>query len=252
MKYQDALGRIQAAGDILAEPSITRGKFGQLQKLLKGVNPKLDTVMSRVSKEWDKLVRFEKGEVVALVAHELPEHTEEQKKRKKAFLFFLSSWKDLQNEVVRVRGELDKRGSQTDATTLGKILGTAKGPLGLITAVAVIWVLLEATAVEIAVANRGCNTMYPTSYSSIPIPGISLPKDPISDGQTGIVRIPPLSLDVDGTSRGLVRLSALKFNYTFDIPSDVSLSFDGEELVGSSTKLRLGSQKHHDLIVSCQ
>lgn len=247
MKYQEALERLTAAQQIFADTSITRGKFGQLQKLLGGVNPKIDSVLSRVGREWDKLERFEKGDVIDLVAHELPESTEEEKKRKKALLFFLSAWKDLQKEVVRVRGEL----SHQSAQGWGKLLAGAKGPLGLITALAVGWVLLETTSVEITVANRGCNTMYPTSYTSIPLPGISLPKDPISDGQTGTVRLPPLTLNADGTTPGMIRLSALTFNFTFDIPSDVTITFDGDELNDTTTTLHLGSQKHHDLVVAC-
>jgi len=248
MKYQEALERLTAAQQILSDTSITREKFGHLQKLLKGVNPKIDGVLSRVTREWDKLQRFEKGEVIDLVAHELPEHTEEEKKRKKALLFFFSAWKDLQKEVVRVRTEL----AHHNAQGWGNILGAAKGPLGLITAVAVGWVLLEATSVEIAVKNAGCNTMYPMSYSSIPLPGISLPKDPIADGQTGTVRLPPLTLNADGTTPGIIHLSAFNFNYTFTIPSDVTITFDGEVLNNASTILRLRSQKHHDLVVSCE
>lgn len=248
MKYQEALERLQAAQAIFANTSLTPEKFKDLGKLLKGVNPRVDRILSRVANEWDKLQKFEKGEVVDLVASELPEHTEEQKRRKKAFLFFLSAWKDLQKEVVRVRGEL----AQNNAQGWGKVLAGAKGPLGLITALAVAWVLLEATSVEITVSNRGCNTMYPTSYASIPLPGISLPKDPIADGETGIVRMPPLTLAVDGTSPGLILLSAFKFNYTFEMPPDVTVTYDGDVLNDTSTTLRLSSSKHHDLVVSCQ
>ena len=194
--------------------------------------------------------KVKKGDVIELVAHEMPETTEEEKKRKKLFLFFLSAWKDLQKEVVRVRGELQS--SQGNAQGWGKVLAGAKGPLGVITAIAVGWVLLEATSVEITVTNRGCNTLYPTSYSSIPLPGISLPKDPIADGQTGTVRLPPLTLDVDGTTPGNIRLSALNFKYTFDIPSDVTITFNGDVLNNASTILRLRSQKHHDIVVACR
>src|SRR3989344_5396692 len=222
MKYQDALERLQAAQAIFSDTSLSPEKFSHLQKLLKGVNPKLDKVLSQVVGEWNKLERFEKGEVIDLVAHELPQDSEEEKKRKKALLFFLSAWKDLKNEVVRVRGELQS--SQGNTQGWGKVLAGAKGPLGLITALAVGWVLLESTAVEITIANRGCNTMYPTSYSSIPLPGIALPKDPISDGESGIVRLPPITLSVDGETAGKIALSALKFNFTFEVPSDVTVA----------------------------
>ena len=248
MKYQDVLERLSAAQAICSDTSLTPQKFSHLQKLLKGVSPTLDTALSRVVGEWNKLERVQKGEVVSLIAHELPEHTEDEKKRKKAFLFFLSAWKDLQKEVVRVRGELSHQGVRG----WGNILGAVKGPLGIITVLAVGWVLLEATSVEIAVKNNGCDTMYPTSYAHIPLPGISLPKESISNGEAGMVRLPPLNLNVDGTTKGTITLSAFHFNYAFDVPSKVTITFDGETLNKVKTSLHLGSQKHHDLIVSCR
>ncbi len=249
MNYQEALNRLQAAQELFSEKSLSREKFDALKKLLKGTHPNIDGAFSKVAREWDKILRIEQRDVIELVAHELPEHSEEEKKRKKRLLLFLSLWKNLQKEVARVRGELGSQ--QANASKWGNILAGAKGPLGLVTAVAVGWVLLETVAVDITVANRGCNTMYPTSYSSIPLPGISLPKDPISDGETGVVRIPPLTLSVDGTSPGLIRLSAFNFNYTFDIPSDIDVTFNGQILNASRAVLNLRSQKHHDLVVRC-
>lgn len=253
MKYLEALERLQAAQQILADTSISKEKFGALQKLLKGVNPNIDKALSRVNKEWDKIQRFEKGEVIDLVVHGLPENTEEEKKRKKALLFFLSAWKDLKNEVARVKSEFEKNqsGSQSHVQGWGNILGAAKGPLGLITVIAVGWVLLEATAVEIAVRNVGCDTIYPTAYSNIPIPGISLPKEAITDGGEGIVKMPPITLDADGATPGSIRLSAMKFNYTFDVPRNVTISFNGNVLNDASQTIELGSQKRHTLLVSC-
>lgn len=255
MKYQDALNRLQAAQAFFSETQLSREKFDALRKLLKGTHPSIDSAFSQVAREWDKIIRIEQGDVIELVAHELPDHTEEEKKRKKRLLLFISLWKDLQKEVVRVKSELEKssgeKPSQSKAQGWGNILAGAKGPLGLVTAVAVGWVILETTAVDITVANHGCNTMYASSYSNIPLPGISLPKDPIPDGGQAIVRLPPLSLRADGTSPGAIRLSAFNFNYTFDVPSDVDILFNGELLNGTRSVLNLRQQKHHDLVVSC-
>lgn len=255
MKYQDALNRLQAAQAFFSKTHLSREKFDALRKLLKGTHPTIDSAFSKVAREWDKMIRIEQGDVVELVAHELPEHTEEEKKRKKRLLLFISLWKDLQKEVVRVKGELERasgeKPSQSKTHSWGNILAGAKGPLGLVTVVAIGWVLLESTAVDITVANRGCNTIYTSSYASIPLPGISLPKEPIVDGGEGLVRLPPLTLNVDGTTPGTIRLSAFNFNYTFDVPPDVDVSFNGVRLNGTRTVLRLGDQKHHDVVVEC-
>lgn len=256
MKYQDALNRLQAAQAFFSETSLSKEKFDALRKLLKGTHPAIDHAFGKVSREWDKIIRIEQGDVIGLVAHELPQHTEEEKKRKKRLLLFISLWKDLNKEVIRVKGEFVKssgeKPSQSTTSSWGNILAGAKGPLGLVTAVAVGWVLLESTAVEITIANRGCDTMYPTSYSSIPLPGISLPKEPIAAGETGIVRLPPLTLAVDGTTAGAIRLSALNFKYQFDVPADVSVTFNGGLLNGTNRELILNKQKHHELVVRCK
>ena len=199
---------------------------------------------------------IDKGEAIELVLEALPEGTEEEKKRKKLILLFLSAWKDLKKEVVRVQAELAKSTGnhpvQSKAQSWGNILGVAKGPLGLITILAAGWVLLSATSVEITITNRGCDTMYPTSYANIPLPGISLPKASITNGSTGVVRLPPLTLQVDGQTPGRVTLRALKLEYHFDIPADVSLTFNGESLIRSSRDIHLSSKKQHSLIVQCR
>lgn len=256
MNYQNALERVQAAQLILSDTSITKAKFEALRKLLKGLNPKLDTALTSCSTHWNKLLAAERSDVVELVVGELPELTPEQKKRKKLLLLFLSSWKNLNKEVVRVRGELEKaqgdKPKQNQMQAWGNILGVAKGPLGIITLVAAGWVLLEATSVDVTVTNRSCDTISPVSYASIPLPGISLPKEPITNGGSGLVKMPPLSLTVDGTKPGLIGLSALKLNYQFSFPAGTTLTFDGKVLNGATTSLNLGGQKHHTLVVICR
>lgn len=256
MKYDVALKKIEATQAILADQSITPEKFKALQTLLKGIHPNVDAILDRCTKEWKKLSHIDKGEAIELALENLPEGTEEEKKRKKFILLFLSAWKDLKKEVVRVQAELTKstgdHPKQSKLQSWGNILGVAKGPLGLITLLAVGWVYLSLTSVEITIANRGCDTMYPTSYANIPLPGIALPKGPIANGGTGVVRLPPLVLNVDGQTPGRVLLRALKINYQFDIPTDVSLSFNGESLIGVKRELRLSMSKKHNLIVQCR
>lgn len=256
MKHQDALKRIEAAQVIFSDTSITPEKFKALTSLLRGIHPNVDAMLDRVTREWKKLSHIDKGETIEFVLENLPEGTEEEKKRKKFILLFLSAWKDLKKEVVRVQVELSKSAGnhpvQSKALSWGNILGAAKGPLGFITVLAAGWVLLTATSVEIIIANHGCDTIYPTSYANIPLPGISLPKEPIANGGTGVVRLPPLTLDVDGQTPGRVTLGALKLRYQFDIPSDISLTFNGESLIGTSREIHLGENKKHTLVVQCR
>lgn len=256
MKYKDVLKRIEVAQAIFADQSMTPEKFKALQTLLKGIHPNIDAILARCTKEWERLSHIEKGEAIELVLEGLPEGTEKEKKRKKFLLLFLSAWKDLQKEVKRVQAELAKSSGdhpkQSKLQSWGNILGVAKGPLGFITILAVGWVALSATSVEISVENRGCDTMYPTSYANIPLPGISLPKEPILSGDLGFVHLPPLDLQVDGQTPGRVTLSALRLNYHFDIPTDVSLTFNGESLIGSSRDIYLRESKKHALVVQCR
>lgn len=56
-------------------------------------------------------------------------------------LLLLRSWKDLRSEVARVRSELGQKShQQNQANTWVKILSSAKGPVGVITLVAVVLV----------------------------------------------------------------------------------------------------------------
>ena len=86
-----------------------------------------------------------KGDVIELAAEHLPEETAEQKKRKKALILFLRSWKNLKTEVGRVGKELDTQNespSQRQQTrSVARIISGAKGPLGVITIIAVVAVV---------------------------------------------------------------------------------------------------------------
>ncbi len=131
--------RILAAADLLSGREVSLGKFESVRALVKGVNPKIDVILEQCSKNLSKIEKLRQGEVIELSVEELLEQTDEQKKRKKAIIFFLRSWKDLRGEVDRVKGEL--AGSSTSASSLGRILALAKGPLGLVTLAAVVIVI---------------------------------------------------------------------------------------------------------------
>src|SRR5262249_1426008 len=150
--------------------------------LLSGINPKLDRLLATCDTEFSKVEKYYKGAAIELILENLPELTEEQKKRKKLLLLFINSWNQLKGEVKRIEKELDgKRKAKTDLEKKldwANIFNFAKGPLGIITIVAVGIVLVaQATSVRVIIKNVGCGTMQsPTSFP-ISLPGLSLPNE---------------------------------------------------------------------------
>lgn len=133
----NAKEKVLAAYRLLEEDSTTKEKFESITTLLKGINPKIDQALARVSKAGGDLEKIEKGEVIELTLENIPAESEEEKKRKKRLLLFIRFWKDLKSEVERVKLELE-RGNQTGKQDMGKITAFAKGPFGIFTILAVI------------------------------------------------------------------------------------------------------------------
>jgi len=100
-------------------------------------------LLENSSKALSDLEKFQKGEMIELTAEHLPENTEEEKKRKKALLWFIRNWKSLHSEVDRVKKEFEKgtQGTEQKIQSGGRIVGFAKGPFGLMTALAIIIVI---------------------------------------------------------------------------------------------------------------
>lgn len=259
MEYKDARERIIAAQELLTKPSVSRSSFESIRAFLKGFHPRLDKALSSCSKALTDLERLQKGEVIELAADALPEDTKENKKRKKALLLFISSWKNLRAEVERVESELKHRHERGDTsfrqnvTTLGRIMGLAKGPLGIITVIAVALVILNSVAVAIVIQNNGCEPIQPLVYMPIPIPGLSLPQDPIPDGGQGTVKLPPLKFLVDGTDENSIQLTALGYSLNFRLANrGINLLLNGSSLIGQRTTVWLGERPQHELIVVCR
>lgn len=143
MNPEETKQKIKAAYTLLLEPTTTRGKFESIQALIKGINPKIDAAFSNCSKTLSDFEKLQKGEIIDLTIEHLPEDTEENKKRKKFLLAFLRNWKQLQSEVERAKKELESPSANNNQTSqpidsLGRIIGFAKGPFGIITLTAVI------------------------------------------------------------------------------------------------------------------
>jgi hypothetical protein len=251
MDHKAMARRIEAAQAILTAKELDHSSFESLRKLLAGIDPKLDTVLASAGKAFRNADQLLKGDVMELVLENIPDVTPEDKKRKKAILLFLKFWNDLKSEVARVEKEL-AHAQSSHTNPAGNILAAAKGPLGLITLIAVGIVALKMTEVTVRIQNSGCDPMTPVANFSVNIPGLRLPKETIATGGEGIAVLPPLTATVNATNANLVRLNLYGMTYDFGLSDPgIRLIFDGQTLNGTTTKIDLGSAKEHTLLVQC-
>jgi len=260
--------KLEVAYLLLVENSVSDGKVEKIKTLLKGLDPSLDGVLEKFSKAYSFLGKLERGEVLLLSAENLPERNDKEKKRKKLIVGFFTQWKSLKGEVSRLReiyrteeSDSEAQSAREEVTTkqissIGKILGFAKGPLGLITlaAVAVVGLFgyLSSSSVSVSIKNEGCTPLDPKVKMPLKIPGLMLPDKPILSGETAKASLPPLKFDVDGTSGGSVTLSFFRYSFSFNVRDVKSISLDGKNLLGTKGEVDLGSSKTHNLIISCQ
>lgn len=143
----DIKGKFDASYKLLMEDTTSREKFESIRKLIQGFHPRIDKQLTVVSKALSTYYKLQTGDVIQLTAESLPETTEEDKKRKRALLLFIQSWRQLQGEVQRVQHELESndqkdaknsRSSQQQIVHVAKIIKYAKGPFGIITLAAVV------------------------------------------------------------------------------------------------------------------
>lgn len=138
MNAADQKQRIEAAFKILHAQSSSVEKLESIFTLLQGINPKIDKIIDSCAKSLSTLGKLQKGEIIELAAENLPTETKEQERRKKTILFLIKNLKDLEGELERAKEELDKsNGSQARLN----IATFAKGPFGLVTALAIVIVL---------------------------------------------------------------------------------------------------------------
>jgi hypothetical protein len=135
--------KIMSAYQLLQGATISVDTFEHIHTILKGLHPKLDEKLEICSKALDKLQKLQAGDIITLSAEGLPEDTEEKRKRKKALLFFIHSLKDLNSEIKRIDTEFSQaqkrsNSSYNQLTTWGRIISHAKGPLGIVTLVALV------------------------------------------------------------------------------------------------------------------
>ncbi len=128
-KYQEAL-------NLLTQETTSIEKFNSIKTILSGQNKKLDELLENCQNALGKIEHIATGDVISLAADSIPEETEEEKKRKKAIILFIKYFRELKSELERVKGELTK--NQANQTEAISILAKAKGPAGIVTALALV------------------------------------------------------------------------------------------------------------------
>jgi hypothetical protein len=139
MTNQDIHKKLSAAFELLQGPTLSYSTFHNVHILVQGLHPEVDKRLESCSKALVALEKLQEGDVITLTAENLPEETDRDKKHKKALLFFITNIKDLKNEIQRVDTELSQTNTSmgNNAWHIGKIIKYAKGPLGVITIVAI-------------------------------------------------------------------------------------------------------------------
>ena len=118
---------------------------------------------------------------------------------------------------------------------------------------------VNAAATEIVIRNEGCNPI-PLTETALPGPGwllgavgIRLPEEILDSGGEASITFPPVTIDVDGTGADKTTLSILGVKLPFDVGRNIqSLELDGSPLLGKHTRVRLGEQERHELVISCR
>ncbi len=249
--------QLEAAHTLLGGDTTTLEKIEKLKVLLTGISPALDTKLDAVFKTYSNLKSSLQGDLIHLSVQGLPEVTTEEKKRKKALIVFITSWKTLKSEVSRVQGYYSN--SESGGVSIGSVAKTglfAKGPFGLITLVAVVIVgiglLLCSSTTTIEIQNLGCSPLSVPAELPFKIPGISLPTQPIVSGTPGFITIPKLTVSVRSTSSS-ISATVLGQTGSYSLPARVtSVRFDDQSLLNQNTTLRLGDSSNHHLTIECK
>jgi len=257
INYRDAKKRLDAVQKLFSQSSTTLEKARSVVALLKGLNPRMDAVISEYQGHLATIENLAEGSVLTLSAEKLPETTEEEKKRKKFMLLFLKNWNALKGEVARVQGELERPSNGNkptqDLSMWSRIFHAAKGPLGIVTVIAVGIAILHTTSVSIMVVNSGCNIIEAKSTIPISIPGFRLPNESIPPGGSATVVVPPFPLEVNGTIPGVISITSLKFDFSIKLSSSISdVTFNGASLIGKKSNIDLSGQKTHTLKIVCE
>jgi len=137
--------KIRAGLDLLCEETTSFDKFQKISTMIKGLNPKIDKQLESTFKIIEKIQKVKSGDVIGLSLEKIPEKTKKQKKYKKLLLLLLGNYRGLAGEVKRISGLQAALAGAEGAAKLskgekivkvGKVVATAKGPVGALTIVA--------------------------------------------------------------------------------------------------------------------
>lgn len=141
MKTVNPHRKIKAALKLLEQDKLSPDSFEQIRILLEGIDPKLDARLKSASSAYKDFQKLAHGKYIDLTLKHIPATTKEEKKRKKALLLFLNSYRQLRSEVSRVHSEFHVHSQNSSINnsvrTLGRLAIGAKGPLGLVTLAAI-------------------------------------------------------------------------------------------------------------------
>jgi hypothetical protein len=251
--YKEIEKRLTAATAVFSDSSSTIDKVRSAVSLLVGIHPRTDALCSECLRQLDTVGRIERGELTELAANALPEETDEQKRRKKALLLLLKGWKDLQAEVARVQQEFQAQkqgGSQS--SMWGRIFSATKGPLAIITLIAIGIAAMSATSVDIVIKNQGCSTFVSNGSVPIAIPGLVIPTEPIESGGSAVATIPPLTLTIDGSDQSVLKISSLKLSFSIKLTNAVSdVLVDSASVLGTQREIKLSDGEEHTVTIVC-
>lgn len=112
----------------------------------------------------------------------------------------------------------------------------------------IIW--LNSAAVSVVITNKKCAPIR-IPAPPIPFPGVQVPSSPIPPDGEGIIKIPPLSVQVDAMHPDVTVVRLFDIPIPISMPDDTIASLDGVRLVKTEMTLRLGEKPVHTLYISC-
>lgn len=245
--------RLRAAYQLLIEQTTSRQKITTVLTLVRGTDPRIDVLVTKVEEAVLLLDKIQEGDVIMLAADALPETNEREERRKKVLMFFTKSWRELGSEISRIQSELHHRIEIVRPPLWRRFLSFIKWPLLIIALVAIAVMTLEEKSVEITIQNKGCSPLSLPTTMPAWVPGFSLPEEPIVSGVPMVIRIPGLKVHVNGMPEDSIVVQIILQSITFQLPPSISsITFDGMSLIGKQRTIALFERPQHNLIITCK
>jgi hypothetical protein len=154
---------------------------------------------------------------------------------------------------------------QTEVKLVVSLLG-AGGLVAAVTIVALIVVAVgaaaitiaaNATAVDVRVTNQGCQPFrldqVPIADALLRLGGVQLPQEPINDGQTAVVTLPPVTVQINAEEPGAVTITVAGFTLPErSLRPYAEILFDQTPVMGRQHTFDLGDRDVHELVISCR